>query len=89
MYKPCTYIFEKEQQKNTVPFFYVKKMSKKYKNAVEKIFDKTLEKAKKAAEKEMQEKVIDDKLTWEEVFKLPYLLPIIFIIFLITLLYNS
>ena len=52
---------------------------------IESIFDKTLESAKKIAEKEMKEKVKNDSLTWDEVFKMPYLLAIIFIIFLITI----
>ncbi len=50
---------------------------------LEKIFEETLEKARKTAEKEMQETVKDDKLTWGEVFKNAYLLSLIFIILLI------
>ena len=52
---------------------------------IESIFDETLKKAKKAAEKEMLEKVKDDKLTWDEVFKMPYILTLIFIIFLLSI----
>ena len=52
---------------------------------IESIFDKTLKNAKKAAEEEMKENVKNDSLTWDEVFKMPYLLAIIFIIFLITI----
>ena len=50
---------------------------------LEKIFEETLEKAKKAAESEMQEPVKDDKLTWNEVFKNPYILSMILIALLI------
>jgi len=52
---------------------------------IESIFDETLKKAKKAAEKEMLEKVKEDKLTWDEVFKMPYILTLIFIIFLLSI----
>ncbi len=49
---------------------------------IEKIWEETLEKAKKTAEKEMQASVKDDKLTWDEVFETPYILALIFIAFL-------
>jgi len=52
---------------------------------IESVFDETLKNAKKSAEKEMLEKVKDDKLTWDEVFKMPYILTIIFIIFLLSI----
>ena len=52
---------------------------------IESIFDETLKNAKKIAEEEMKEKLKNDSLTWDEVFKMPYLLAIIFIIFLITI----
>jgi predicted nuclease of restriction endonuclease-like (RecB) superfamily len=38
------------------------------------IFEESLKKAKNSAEKEMQQAVSDDKLTWDEVFKNPYFL---------------
>ncbi len=50
---------------------------------LEKIFEETLEKARKAAENEMQEPVKDSQLTWYEVFKNPYILSMILIALLI------
>lgn len=54
---------------------------------IEKIWEEALEKAKKQAEKEMQMPMKDDKLTWEEVFKTPYILALIFLVFLIIVLW--
>ncbi len=44
---------------------------------LEKIFEETLEKARKTAESEMQEPVKDSQLTWDDVFKNPYILSLI------------
>ncbi len=49
------------------------------------IFEENLKKAKNSAEKEMQQAVSDDKLTWDEVFKNPYFLSFCVLALLIAL----
>ena len=53
---------------------------------IKSIFEETLEKAKRLAEREMKEPVKDDKLTWDEVFKFPYLLGFVLLIGLLLFL---
>jgi predicted nuclease of restriction endonuclease-like (RecB) superfamily len=50
------------------------------------IFVESLKKAKNSAEKEMQQAVSDEKLTWEEVFKNPYFLSLCLLVLLLGLL---